>query len=76
MIIHYITDQKPGETDVLSDLRFSKLIIRSLEGEELFSQDAPETGWTHDLLCMIQPDSIGYGADAYLNGSWIGSTEV
>ncbi|WP_394522020.1 hypothetical protein C1N60_23320 (plasmid) [Pantoea sp. SGAir0184] len=75
--ITYITDVKPGEPDILKAHLQSTLVIKTLDSAtEIFSQVAPESGWTHAILSNIQPQNLFYGADAYLDGCWIGSTEV
>jgi len=75
-MLTYITDIKPGEPDILMPLKHYPLVIRSLDGAELHTQNAPFQGWTHDALNVIQPEGVEEGAEAYLNEHWIGSTEV
>lgn len=75
-MITYVTDQRTGETDILTPLRFATLVIRDLQGATLNTVNAPENGWTHETLCSIQPSGTGEGAEAFLNEHWIGSTEV
>ncbi|PZT59943.1 hypothetical protein DNQ45_29205 [Escherichia coli] len=61
--VTYVTDQRPGEPDILTGNTLS----------------APEAGWTHESLNLVQPQEVQEGNDAfdaYLNGIWIGSTEV
>lgn len=74
--MHYITDQRLGEPDILTPVKHSRLIIKSLEGHEIYSQEAPDDGWTHERLSKVQPEGMQYGADAYLENEWIGSTEI
>ncbi|WP_293648914.1 hypothetical protein [Pantoea septica] len=74
--MYYITNQQPGEPDMLTPLKDNKLVIKTLEGTVIYSQDAPEKGWTHELLAEVQPQGMEYGAEAYLDNVWIGSTEV
>ncbi|HCA3195763.1 TPA: hypothetical protein MN540_005071 [Klebsiella pneumoniae] len=76
MWITFITDQRPGEPDILTPVKHGRLVIRDLAGDEIFARNAPETGWTHELLVEVQPSCCEGGANAYLNNSWIGSTEV
>ncbi|UGS48600.1 hypothetical protein JMT66_23265 (plasmid) [Kosakonia cowanii] len=76
VFITYITDQRPGEPDLIAGSEHATLEIRSLEGELLQSVAAPRMGWTHASLSAVQPQEAEEGADAYLGGSWIGSTEV
>jgi len=75
-MITYVTDQRPGEPDILTPHRFATLVIRDLQGAVLHTANAPEKGWTHELLCSVQPPETDEGADAYLSEEWIGSTEV
>lgn len=74
--MHYITDQRAGEPDILTPVKNSRLTIRSLDGQIIHSQAAPDNGWTHLLLCEVQPEGMESGADAWLDEVWIGSTEV
>ena len=77
--ITYVTDQRPGETDILTGNAFSDLEIRDSEGRLLLKVPAPDAGWTHESLNLVQPQEVQEGNDAfdaYLNGIWIGSTEV
>ena len=75
-MLTYITDIIAGETDILTPLKHYPLMIHSLDGVKLHMQPAPEHGWTHDTLTAVQPEGVKFGADAYLNEHWIGSTEV
>lgn len=75
-MITYVTDQSTGEKDILTPHRFGTLQIRDLEGVTLITVKAPENGWTHEILCSIQPSGTEEGAEAFLNEHWIGSTEV
>lgn len=75
-MITYITDQREGEPDILTPVRHDPLIIRTLGGIEILRQKAPQDGWTHDQLIIVQPDDSGEGSEAYLGASWVGSTEV
>ncbi len=77
--ITYVTDQRPGEPDILTGYMFADLDIRDSDGHLLLKVSAPETGWTHESLNLVQPQEVQEGNDAfdaYLNGIWIGSTEV
>ncbi|WP_318391015.1 hypothetical protein [Enterobacter sp.] len=75
-MITYVTDQRPGEPDILTPHRFATLVIRDLQGAVLHTANAPENGWTHEMLCTVQPPEISEGAEAYLSEQWIGSTEA
>ncbi|EGI40165.1 conserved hypothetical protein [Escherichia coli TA280] len=77
--ITYVTDQRPGEPDILTGNTFADLEIRDADGHLLLKMPAPESGWTHESLSLVQPQKVRAGEesfDAYLNGIWIGSTEV
>lgn len=80
----FITDQRPGEPDILSGYAHQPLVIRSLgEKRELVTVTSSEP-WTHASLCaigvgldcMLKQEFSHEGADAYLADHWIGSTEV
>ncbi|MBM3074434.1 hypothetical protein [Lelliottia sp. RWM.1] len=75
-MITYITDQRSGETNILDGLELASLEVRDLAGNTLLNVDAPHGGWTHESLSSVQPHAATGGADVYLNGNWIGSTEV
>lgn len=78
-MLNLVTDQRPGEPDILSSVMHAVFEIRSLGGEILKVVDAPSTGWTYELLMSVavQQEAItSVGADAYLGGQWVGSTEV
>lgn len=74
--MHYITVQRAGELDILTPIKNSRLIIRSLDGQIIYCQAAPDNGWTHLLLCEIQPEGMEAGADAWPDDVWNGSTQV
>ena len=75
-MITYITDQRPGEPDILTGIENGTLEIRSLTGGLILTIAAPNTGWTHESLDSVQPEEAMFGADAYLDEHWVGSTEV
>ncbi|TXQ70314.1 hypothetical protein [Escherichia coli] len=65
--------------DILTGNAFADLEIRDSDGHILLKMPAPESGWTHESLSLVQPQKVRDGEeafDAYLNGMWIGSTEV
>ncbi|NIF23906.1 hypothetical protein [Candidatus Pantoea multigeneris] len=74
--MYYFTDQRPGESDILTAVKNGKLTITTFDGEVIFSQDAPPGGWTHELVVQVQPEGQRWGAEAYLDHQWIGSTEA
>ncbi|MFH8136395.1 hypothetical protein ABU178_19820 [Pantoea osteomyelitidis] len=57
--MYYITDIWKDEPDILTPLRNKRLVIKNLEGQVIYSRDAPEDGWTHELLTEIQPSGAG-----------------
>ncbi len=78
-MLHLVTDQKPGEPDILSPIKHEALEIRSLSGQVLRTEPAPAAGWTHEMLvsvATVNEELTREGADAYLGGQWVGSTEV
>lgn len=75
-MITYITDQRPGEPDILTGIKSGVLEIRCLAGTVLLKIEAPEQGGTHASLSAVQPVETKEGAEARLCGQWIGSTEV
>lgn len=78
-MITFITDVRPGETNILTSIRYSRLLVTSLEGEVLSSLPAPQQGWTTQTLNAEAERLIPltrWGADAYLGHHWVGSTEV
>lgn len=75
-MIKYIVDVRPGETDILGPVRHGILFIKYLDGAPLLIQWPPEEGWTFKTLDKVQPAGVEFGADAFVNGVWVGSTEV
>ena len=78
-MIHLVTDVRPGEPDILTPVRRERLLVTDEDGQVVHSGPAPPGGWTHDTLAAAtKSPSIGDAApaDAYLGGTWIGSTEV
>jgi hypothetical protein len=78
-MLHLVTDQRPGEPEILSTVMHAVFEIRSLDGEVLKAVNAPSTGWTHELLVAIAVEHAAItrcGADGYLGTQWVGSTEV
>lgn len=79
-MICFVTDIRSSvEPDILTLLKGDWLEIRSLNGEVLERIGAPSGGWTHERL-VEQAELLGEltkeGAEAYLGGVWVGSTEV
>lgn len=78
-MLNFITDQLPGEPDLFTTGKHLDLEIRSLAGNVLAKVTAPASGWTHEQLSAVAPEQEAVtrdGADGYLGGQWLGSTEV
>lgn len=74
-----ITDRRAGEPDLLAAIRHGKLEIKALDCSTVMEVDAPDEGWTHEKLTDTVEEVdvlLQSGVEAYLNGDWIGSTEV
>lgn len=74
-----VTDQHPGEPDILTAFKHEVFEIRSLAGTVIATAQPPADGWTHDHLVAVANencDAVSDGAEAYLGREWIGSTEV
>ena len=66
-----------SEIDLLIGNEHQCLIIKDLEGKITKEIYAPQGGYTHELLELI--DYFIYspnGWDAYLGDGWIGSSEI
>lgn len=79
-MIYLITDQWPGEPDILTPIRNEVLYIRDLDGELLSQVHPSNKSWTHEALVEVienlsEHRVCEHGADAYLGGYWVGSTE-
>ncbi len=78
-MLNLVTDQRPGESDLLSTVKDKAFEIRSLSGTLLVTVTAPGSGWTHEQLMAVAMEHEALtrdGADGYLGGQWVGSTEV
>ncbi|VVP30591.1 hypothetical protein [Pseudomonas fluorescens] len=78
-MLNLVTDQRPGEPPILRSVMHALFEIRSLDGEVLKAVSAPSTGWTHESLQAVaveHEEITRFGADGYLGGQWMGSTEV
>jgi len=78
-MLSLVTDQRPGEPDLLTSLKHAPFEIRSLAGDVLTKVPAPVYGWTHEQLLVVSAEhekNTRDGADAFLDGQWVGSTEV
>lgn len=78
-MLNLVTDRRPGEPDLLASAEHAAFEIRSLAGDVLKSIAAPVRGWTHEQLMAValehEPITLD-GADGYLGGQWVGSTEL
>lgn len=78
-MLNLVTDQRPGESDLLSTVKHQAFEIRSLTGTVLVTVTAPVSGWQHEQLLAVAMEHEAItrdGADGYLGGQWVGSTEV
>ncbi|EJL6419995.1 TPA: hypothetical protein SLZ57_003506 [Vibrio cholerae] len=66
-------DQEP---DLLVGFERQPLVVKDLDGKDIHRVDAPDNGWTHDILERIDYYCISAQWDAYLGEQWIGSSEV
>ena len=79
-MLHFITDQRPGEPSLLDSHATAMLILRDLAGTVLMEVQ-PTVPWTHERLMALPiaqwlGDALEQGVDAYLADRWVGSTEV
>ena len=78
-MIHFWTDRRPDETDILAPVKDATLVVTTIEGASLYMSTAPAEGWTHERL---QEKARGLsiltanGANAWLGAALVGSTEV
>ena len=78
-MIHFWTDRRPGEPDILASVKDATLMVTTIEGASLYMSTAPAEGWTHERL---QEKARGLsiltadGANAWLGAELVGSTEV
>jgi len=78
-MLSLVTDQHPGEPELLATVKHQAFEIRSLAGNVLVTVTAPVSGWTHEQLLKVamQHEAITRdGADGYLGAQWIGCTEI
>ncbi len=78
-MLHLVTNQQAGEPELLGEVMHASLELRSLAGKILKTVDAPFSGWTHEQLeaVAVEHEAITRdGADGYLGGQWVGSTEI
>lgn len=78
-MLSLVTDQRPGEPELLAKVKHQPFEIRSLAGNVLTTVTAPVAGWTYEQLVDVamQHEAITHdGADGYLGTQWVGSTEI
>jgi hypothetical protein len=78
-MICFVTDVNAGEPDILVTIANGPLEICDLRGTRIHAEPAPASGWTHEALLAIAgllKDRTQDGADAFIAGEWVGSTEV
>lgn len=78
-MLYLVTEQREGEPPILHAVKHEPFQISSLDGVILKVFDAPASGWTHEKLVTVadsHADITSDGADGYVGGIWVGSTEV
>lgn len=78
-MIHFWTDRRPGESDILAAVKHETLVVATIEGASLCRSAAPAGGWTHELLqekAQGLATLTGNGANARLGHRLVGSTET
>ena len=66
------------EPDLLIGNASKGFVAKDMDGQIVVYMEAPECGWTHDLLESLEVPSVIYqnGCDFFLGDNWIGSSEV
>lgn len=75
----FVTDCRPGESDILDAVRMEPLKLADLQGRLIASHVAPAGGWTHEALQRVAAaleSQCAAGAEAYIGEQWVGGTEV
>ena len=68
-----------GHAEFFLDQGRRALVIRHLAAPLVPTKAAPDGGWTHPALVLTAQELAGKtdgGADAFIGGRWVGSTEV
>lgn len=71
--------QSLQEPDLLTGNEFAMLAFKDFEGGTLYEYTAPATGWTHESLEAAAAEvakKTSWAWEAWLNGCWVGSSEV
>lgn len=81
--IKFVTDQWPGEPDILAGHQLEPLTIQDLDRTKVLLRVLPSGPWTHEALEetgrgieQMLPQEVAEGVDAFLGTQWVGSTEV
>lgn len=81
--ITFVTDQRPGEPDLLSGHQLEALTIMDLDRSKVLLRILPSGPWTHEALvetgdgiAQMLPQEIENGVEAFLGSQWVGGTEV
>ena len=78
-MIHFWTDTRPGEPDILTPLKDFALVLTAIDGAALYMASPPDHGWTHNRL-QAKARSLSVltsgGANAWLGSTMVGSTEA
>ena len=79
--LKFIADDNEDGTNILDDISSGVLVIYDENEEKRIEINAPSKGWTYELLMEAnkeideQTSKFDY-LDAYIAGTWIGSTEI
>lgn len=66
-----------SEPDFLKGKEDHDFVVKNLDGVEVARLKAPSGGWTYDSLEALDVYNYSnYYWDAYLNETWVGSSEV
>ena len=81
--ITFVTDQRPGEPDLLSGHQLEALTIMDLDRSKVLLRVLPSGPWTPEALvetgdgiAQMLPQEVENGVEAFLGSQWVGSTEV
>lgn len=71
--------QSQQEPDLLAGNEFAMLVFKDSEGGIMYEYPPPATGWTHGRLEAVAAEVTQHARwawEAWLNGRWVGSSEV
>ena len=60
----------------ITPLKTATLVIAGIPHSPVYCSAAPVGGWTRELLVAKLSPFAAYGANAFLDGRFVGSTEV